>query len=79
MEWLWIKAKTLQLESDLSLKAGKCGHFVCVVMLPIPRKLYEQFTSSYFNLLGNALIYGIAWLKLSEIVERWLIHSVKVW
>jgi len=70
MVWLWIKAKTLQFESDLSLKAGKCGHFVCVVMLPIPRKLYEQFTSSYFNLLGNALIYGIAWLKLSEIVER---------
>ena len=73
MEWLWIKAKTLQLESDLSLKAGKCGHFVCVGMLPIPRKLYEQFTSSYFNLPG------IAWLKLSEVVERWLIHSVKVW
>ena len=69
MVWLWIKAKTLQFESDLSLKAGKCGHFVCV-MLPIPRKLYEQFTSIYFNLLGNALIYGIAWLKLSEVVER---------
>ena len=73
MEWLWIKAKTLQLESDLSFKAEKCRHFMCVVMFPIPRKLYEQFT---FNLLGNA---GLAWLKLSEVVERWLIHSVKVW